>query len=158
MMESLAEAVGVVAIVGAECVGKGVALGLEHQSCAAVVAENLIDCRGGGVGRDEEHTHRRLLGLLHIDLLLACSIVLGELVLVFDGLGLVDFAEAVVDGFDDVAAESEASFAGGCLGGDEKEQVRIDGAVGIDSEDVRKAGGYNGHRAEDEDVSVFRGV
>lgn len=78
--------------------------------------------------------------------------------LVFDDFGLVDFAEAVVDGFDYVAAECEAAFAGGCLGGDEEEYVRIDGAVGIDSEDVREAGGDDGHRAEDEDVRVFRGV
>lgn len=77
---------------------------------------------------------------------------------VFDGLRLVDFSKAVVDGLDDVAAESEAAFAGGCLGGYEEEQVRIDRAVGIDSEDVRETGGDDGHRAEDEDVSVFRGV
>ncbi len=157
-MEGLAEAVGVVAVVGAECVGEGVTLGLEHQAGAAVVAENLIDGRGGVVGRDEEHTHRRFLGFLHIDFLLAGGIVLGELVLVFDGLGLIDFAEAVVDWLDNVAAEGEATFAGGCLGGDEEEQVRIDGAVGIDSEDVREAGGYDGHHAEDEDVRIFRGV
>ena len=105
VMESLAESVGVVAVVGAECVGKGVALGLEHQSCASVVAENLIDSRGGGVGRDEEHTHRRFLGFFHIDFLLAGGIVLGNLALVLDGLRLIDFAEAVVDRFDNVAAE-----------------------------------------------------
>ncbi len=157
-MECFAEAVGIVAVVGAECVGEGVALGLEHQAGAAVVAEDLIDSGGGGVGRDEKHTHRRLLGLLHIDLLLAGCVVFGYLVLVLDGLGLVDFAEAVVDGFDDVAAEGEAAFAGGCLGGDEEEQVRIDGAVGIDSEDVWETGGDDGHCAEDEDVRIFRGV
>lgn len=77
VMEGLAEAVGVVAVVGTESVGEGVALGLEHQACAAVVAENLIDGRGGGVGRDEEHPHRRLLRLLHIGLLLAGGVVLG---------------------------------------------------------------------------------
>ncbi len=33
-----------------------------------------------------------------------------------------------------------------------------DDAVGIDSDDVREAGGDDGHRAENEDVSVFRGV
>ena len=39
--------------------------------------------------------------------------------LVFDDFGLVDFAEAVVDGFDDISAECETAFAGGGLGGDE---------------------------------------
>lgn len=77
VMESLAEAVGVVAVVGAESVGQSVALGLEHQAGAAIVAEDLIDGRGGGVGWDEEHPHRRLLRLLHIDLLLAGGVVLG---------------------------------------------------------------------------------
>lgn len=38
---------------------------------------------------------------------------------VFDDFGLVDLAETVVDGFYDVAAECEAAFAGGGLGGDE---------------------------------------
>ena len=119
VVESLAEAVGIVAVVGAECVGEGVALGLEHQTSAAVVAEDLIDSRGGGICRNEEHPHRRFLWLFHIDLLLAGGVVFCNLVPVLDGLGLVDFAEAVVDGFDDVAAEGEAAFAGGCLGGDE---------------------------------------
>ena len=149
MVKRLAEAVGVVAVVGAEGVCEGVAFGLEHKACATVVTKDLIDCGCGGVGRDEEHTHRRFLGLLHIDLLLASGIVLGDPVLVLDDLGLVDFAETVVDGFDDVAAEGKTAFAGGCLGGDEKEQVRIDRAVGIDSEDVRETGGDDGHRAED---------
>lgn len=158
VVEGLSEAVGVVAVVGAECVGECVALCLEHQAYAAVVIENLIYSGGGGVGRDEEHMHRRFFGLLHIDLLLAGGIVFRKLVFVFDDFGLVDFAETVVDGFDDISAECETAFAGGCLGGDEKEYVRIDCAVGIDSEDVREAGGDDGHRAEDEDVRVFRGV
>ncbi len=149
VVEGLAEAVGVVAVVGAEGVGEGVALGLEHKSGSAVVAEHLIDGCGGGVGRDEEHTHRRFFGFFHIHFLFAGGVVFGELLLVFHYFGLVDFAEAVVDGFDDVAAEGEAAFAGGCLGGDEEEQVRIDGAVGIDSGDVRQTGGDDGHCAED---------
>lgn len=119
MVESLAEAVGVVAVVGAECVGEGVAFRLEHKAGAAVVAKDLIDRSCGGVGRDEEHTHRRFFGLLHIDFLLAGGIVFSKLVLVFDDFGLVDFAEAVVDGFDDISAECETAFAGGGLGGDE---------------------------------------
>ena len=84
MVESLAEAVGVVAVVGAECVGEGVAFRLEHQACAAVVIENLIDCGGGGVGRNEEHTHRRFFGLFHIDFHLAGGIVFSKLVFVFE--------------------------------------------------------------------------
>ena len=43
MVEGLAEAVGVVAVVGAECVGEGDALGLEHQADAVVLVQGLID-------------------------------------------------------------------------------------------------------------------
>lgn len=46
VVEGLAEAVGVVAVVGAECVGEGVSFRLEHKACTAVVIENLIDCCG----------------------------------------------------------------------------------------------------------------
>ena len=46
VVEGFAEAIGVVAVVGAEGVGEGVALGLEHQPLAVVVAQNLIDCGG----------------------------------------------------------------------------------------------------------------
>lgn len=46
VVEGLAEAVGVVSVVGAECVGEGVSFRLEHKACTAVVIENLIDCCG----------------------------------------------------------------------------------------------------------------
>ena len=46
MVEGFAEAIGVVAIVGVEGIGKGVALGLEHQSDAVVLVQGLIDCCG----------------------------------------------------------------------------------------------------------------
>lgn len=46
VVEGLAEAIGVVAVVGVEGVGKGVAFGLEHQALAVVLIEGLVD--GGG--------------------------------------------------------------------------------------------------------------
>lgn len=46
VVKGLSEAVGVVAVVGAECVGEGVSFRLEHKACAAVVIEDLIDCCG----------------------------------------------------------------------------------------------------------------
>ena len=82
VVERLAEAVGVVAVVGAECVGEGVAFGLEHKAGAAVVAKDLIDRSCGGVGRDEEHTHRRFFGLLHIDFPVNIQIKLDLIILV----------------------------------------------------------------------------
>lgn len=46
MVEGFAEAVGVVAVVGVEGIGEGVALGLEHQADAVVLVQGLIDGRG----------------------------------------------------------------------------------------------------------------
>ena len=158
VVEGLAEAVGVVAVVGAEGVGEGVALGLEHQSAASVVVQHLVDCCGGGVGRNEEHTEGRFLGLLHRGFLFAGGVVFGELLLVFHNFGLVDFAEAVVDWFDKVAAEGEAAFAGGGSGGDEEEEVREDGTAVVDAFYVGHTGGEDCERTEDEDVFVIDGV
>ena len=42
VMECFAEAVGVVAVVGAECVCEGVAFCLEHKTLSAIVIEDLI--------------------------------------------------------------------------------------------------------------------
>ena len=61
-MEGFAEAVGVVAEVGVEGVGQGVAFGLEEEADTVVLGKGLIDDRGGAVGRDEQREERRLLG------------------------------------------------------------------------------------------------
>ena len=110
VVECFAEAVGVVAVVGAEGVCEGVAFCLEHKSLAAIVIEELIYSCGLGVGRDEEHTHRGLFWLFHIDFLLAGGIVFREPVLVVHHFGFVEVAQVFVDGFDKVAAEVEATF------------------------------------------------
>ena len=64
VMESLAEAIGEVAIVGLEGVGEGVALGFEDDADALVVVEHLIDSGGGAVGRDEKGADWRFGRLL----------------------------------------------------------------------------------------------
>ena len=112
MVEGLAEAVGVVAVVEGEGVGEGVAFGLEHDALAVVVAKDLIDGSGAGVGGDEEHPERRLLWLVHVEFLFV-SLVLLQFLFVFHFFGLVDFAYAVVYGVDEEAAEDEQAFAGG---------------------------------------------
>lgn len=97
VVEGFAEAVGVVAVVGGEGVGEGVAFGLEHDALSVVVAKDLVDGGGAGVGGDEEHPQGRFLGLVHVHLLFV-GLVLLHLLLVFHFFGFVDFAEAVVDG------------------------------------------------------------
>ena len=62
MVEGLAEAVGVVAKVGVESVGQGVAFGLKEQADAFVFRQSLIDDGGGAVGWDEQGEERRFLG------------------------------------------------------------------------------------------------
>ncbi len=63
-----------------------------------------------------------------------------------------------MDGFHKVAAEGETAFAGGGAGGDEEEEVGIDGALVVDAPDVRHTGREDCERAEDEDVRVIDGV
>lgn len=157
VVEGLAEAVGVVAVVGGEGVGEGVAFGLEHDALSVVVAKDLIDGGGAGVGGDEEHPERRFLGLVHVHFLLV-GLVLLHLLLVFHFLGLVDFAKAVVDGVDEEAAEDEPAFAGGGTGGDEEEEVGPDGAFVVDAGDVGKDGGNDCEGAQKQDVGILLGV
>ena len=151
MVGELAEVVGVVAVVGVEGVGQGVALGLEHDAATVVLAEDLNEGGGAGVGREEEHPERRFHGLFDRQLLLV-DLVFAHLLLVVHNFGLVDFAHTVVDGLDDVLAEGQAAFAGGCLGGYEEVEVGPVGTVVIDAGKVRKTGGDADDGADEEDV------
>lgn len=129
-MESLAEAIGEVAIIGLEGVGEGVALGFEDDADALVVVEHLIDSGGGAVGRDEKGADwwfdRLLVGFLVL-------IVFVELAMVFFHFQLVELLEVVVNGLDEIAAGGEAAFASGGWGRDEGEEVGEDLAFGIDA-------------------------
>lgn len=111
VVEGFAEAVGVVAIVGVEGVGQGVAFGFEHQAFAVIFIECLIDGGGAGVGRNEEETERRLFGFLHRFFVLG-AVVFVEFVLVVHLLGFVQVAEFVVNWVDEVLAEGETAFTG----------------------------------------------
>lgn len=121
MVECLAEAIGVVAVVGAEGVGEGVALGLEHEAFAVVVVEYLINGCGGRIGGDEKHLHRRFFGFLHGGFFLSGGVVFREALSVFCHFGFIDFSQSVVYGLDKVSAECQAAFAGGGFGCDEEE-------------------------------------
>ena len=103
-MEGFAEAVGVVAVVGVEGVGEGVALGLEHQADTVVFVQGLIDGGGGGVGRDKQETERRLFRLFEGFLVLG-GVIFIELGLVLFAFGFVELAQFVVDGVDEVSAK-----------------------------------------------------
>lgn len=78
---------------------------------SSVVVEDLVDCCGGGVGRDEEHAHGRFLGFFEFCFAFSGGVVLGQPAAVVHGLGFAYLPEAVVDGLDEVAAEGESSFA-----------------------------------------------
>jgi hypothetical protein len=54
VMESFPEAVAVVAEVRLEGHGQRVTLGLEHQSAAIILGQDLVYHRRAGVGRDDE--------------------------------------------------------------------------------------------------------
>lgn len=46
MMEGFAEAIGEIAIIGFESVGKGVAFGFKNKAYATIVVKNLINGSG----------------------------------------------------------------------------------------------------------------
>lgn len=152
-MEGFAEAVRVVAVVGVEGVGEGVAFGLEHQALAVVLVERLIDGGGAGVGWDEKKAQGRFFGFLHRFLVLG-AVVFVETVLVFEALGFIEVAELVVDVVDEVLAEGDAPLAGRGAGGDEGEEVGIDNALVVDAADFGEAGGEGGEGSKEEDVGV----
>lgn len=104
MVEGFSESVGVVTVVGIECVGKGVALGLEHQADAVVLVQGLIDGCGGGVGRDEQETERRFFRLFE-GFLVFGGVRFIEFGLVFFAFGFVESAQLVVDGIDEVSTK-----------------------------------------------------
>lgn len=92
MVECFAESVGVVAVVGVEGVGEGVALGLEHQADAVVLVQCLIDGRGGGVSRDKQEAERRFFRLFEGFLVLR-GVIFIELGLVLLTFGFVELAQ-----------------------------------------------------------------
>ena len=59
-----------------------------------------------------------------------------------------------MDGLDDVLAERQTAFAGGCLGCDEEVKVGPVGTVVVDSGQVGKAGGDADDGADQEDVGI----
>ena len=59
-----------------------------------------------------------------------------------------------MDGLDDVLAERQAAFAGGCLGGYEEVEVGPVGTVVVDAGEVRKAGGDADDGADQENVGI----
>lgn len=122
VVEGLSEAVGVVAEVGIEGVGEGVAFGFKEKADTVVLGKRLIDDRGCAVCRDEQSEERRLFGR-HFEGVLAvdgighlCGFILFHLFTVF-------VAQGLVDGCGEVAAKGEATFASRGAGGDEQKQV-----------------------------------
>ena len=54
-MKSFAESVTKVSEISFECVGEGIALSLKDKSFFVILLEKLVNSRGAGVGRDDEH-------------------------------------------------------------------------------------------------------
>ena len=64
VMESFAQAIGEISVVGLKGVGQGVALGFKQQTSALVFMEGLVNGSCTAVARDEHHFDRRLFGFL----------------------------------------------------------------------------------------------
>ena len=139
VVKRLAEAVGILAVVGGEDVGEGVAFAFEHHPAATVVVEDLIDHRGGTVGRDVVHQHRRFLGDFKTGLVLG-GLVFLHLFFVLLLLLVALLVEVIVDCLREVATERKTPLACGSTGGDEQEEVGVHSPPVVNAGNVREAG------------------
>ena len=154
VVKRLAEAVGILAVVGGEDVGEGVAFAFEHHPAAAVVVQDLIDHRGGTVGRDVVHQHRRFLGDFKSSLVLG-GLVFLHLLFVLLFLLVASLMQVIVDCLREVATERKTPLACGSTGGDEQEEVGVHSPSVIYTGDVRKARGKDAKSTEDKHIAVF---
>jgi hypothetical protein len=154
VVESLAEAVGILAVVGRKDIGEGVALALEHHPFASVVVQDLIDHRGAAVGRDVVHQHRRLLRNLKPGFVLG-GLEFLHLLLILLLLIVTLLVQRIVDGLREVPAERKPAFTCRGSGGHEKEEVGVDSPSVVYAGDVRETGRKDAEGAEDEHIAVF---
>ena len=155
VVESFPEAVAVVPEVGLEGDGQRVTLGLEHQSTAIILGQDLVYHRRAGVGRDDECPSlgflRRLKG--RVTFLLPFIVGLG-----FSVLGhvlVVEELHLLLDGLDQAPAEREPSLAGGCRRRHKKEEVWEYWTVAVYAGQVGKASGEGHYGAQDEKICIF---
>jgi len=155
VVESFPEAVAVVPEVGLEGDGQCVALGLEHQSTAIILGQNLVYHRRAGVGRDDECPAFGLLRRFKgwVTFLLPFIVGLG-----FSVLGhvlVVEELHLLLDGLDQAPAEREPSLAGGCRRRHKKEEVWEYWTVAVYAGQVGKASGEGHYGAQDEKICIF---
>ena len=158
MVKGFPEAVTIVPEIRLEGDGQRVALGLEHQSTAIILGQDLVHHRRAGVGRDDECPAFGLLRRFKgwVTFLLPFIVGLG-----FSVLGhvlVIEELHLLLDGLDQAPAEREPSLAGGCRCRHKKEEVRINRTVTVHAGEMRKAGGECHHGAQDEKICIFVGV
>ena len=155
MMESFPEAVAVVAEVRLEGHGQRVPLGLEHQSAAIVLGQDLVHHRRAGVGRDDECPSLGLLRRLkgRVPFLLPLIVGLGFFVL--GHVLVIEELHLFLDGLDQAPAEREPSLAGGCRRRHKKEEVWKYRTVAVYAGQVGKASGEGHYGAQDEKICIF---
>ena len=135
--------------------GQCVALGLEHQSTAIILGQDLVYHRRAGVGRDDECPSLGFLWRLkgRVTFLLPFIVGLG-----FSVLGHVLIVEELhlfLDGLDQAPAEREPSLAGGCRRRHKKEEVWEYWTVAVYAGQVGKASGEGHYGAQDEKICIF---
>lgn len=156
VLEGLAEAFGVVAVVGREGGGEGIAFGLEHEALFIVLTKGLVEGGGAGVGGDEEDAEGWCLGFVQV-LLVIGGIINGKFLFVLDILPFVLFPKGLVDGLCNGAAKGKAAFACRGVTGDEEEEIGIVDEFVVLAADTGEAGGDDGKGAEKEKVGIFGG-
>ena len=154
-MESLAQSIGKIAVVGLECVCKCVALGFEHKTYPTIVVQYLINGGGRTVCRDKQGLNERLFGRL---IILFVGIVFGFLLLVLFQFGGIKLLEFVVNRLNDVLAQGKPTLASRCLSGDKNKQVWKNFAFPIYAMDTRQTGGNHREGTEQQKVGIFVGI
>ena len=154
MVESLPEAVRVVAQVRVEGIGQRVAFGLKQQPHPVVLRQGLIHHRRRAVGRDEQRQERRLLRLLHVAVL-PVHHILHLLLLVFLHRLAVLLPQLPMQWSGQVSAQRQPPFARRRAGRHIQEQIGEHLPTVIHPVHVRDAGRKHRQRAEDEQVGIY---
>ncbi len=154
VVEGLAQAVAVVAVLAAEGGGQRVALGLEHQGPAVIVVQRLEEGRGGAVGRDEEHPDGRLLRLFALAVFPPLVVERLPAAILFPLLA-VAHAQVGVHHVGQMAAQGEPALARRGLRADEQEEVGKHLPLPVKPPHLRQAGREHGECPQQQDVGVF---
>ena len=141
MVERLAQRVGIVPVVGLQCLAERVAFRLEHQPGTVIVRQCLDERAGTAVGRNDkgEHGHILLFAAVRV-----CQLQSGS------------STQFRINGRNQFTAQSQCTLAHASICGNKQIQVGIDNALVIDSAHLVQCGRENRNCPNQQHVPVRR--